>query len=270
MRYVLAIGIETEIYKNPSLEVFLNDRFLGMTDLDQSVPIEIQKHKQHDIISSWGMVVKKPEKIHNILVPKKWIIYEIEGNELQNKNYLDLQFKNLSTNVTNGFMNKLDRCKIVKVIFVPKKWFGPDHIQNIVDHCDGKNIIIDTGGASLPGWPSAPYPLVDNPGDMENDIAPAHVPILNANASFEIVYDEILDLHRIEADKTRPNGGNIHAKIKEISLEDDYIHREDYKFIAKQPQKPFKNNDETSVLNTDKTIKVYLQQISAKYQHNED
>ena len=105
---------------------------------------------------------------------------------------------------------------------------------------------------------------------MENDIAPAHVPILNANASFEIVYDEILDLHRIEADKTRPNGGNIHAKIKEISLEDDYIHREDYKFTAKQPQKPFKNNDETSVLNIDQTIKVYLQQISAKYQHNED
>jgi len=48
MRYVLAIGLETEIYKNPRLEVFLNDRFLGMTDLDESVPAEM--HNTHNMI----------------------------------------------------------------------------------------------------------------------------------------------------------------------------------------------------------------------------
>ena len=51
MRYVLAIGIETEIFKKPVLEVFLNDRFLGMSDLEESIPAQLQKHKKGDLLA---------------------------------------------------------------------------------------------------------------------------------------------------------------------------------------------------------------------------
>ena len=270
MRYVLAIGLETEIYKNPRLEVFLNDRFLGMTELEDSVPLEIQQHVQHDIISSWGMEVKKPEKKHDLLIPKKWIIYEIEDSFLKNKNTLNIEFKNLQTNIMNGFMNKFDKCKIVKVIFLPKDWFDADGIQNIIKHCTERNIIIDTGGAALPGWPSAPYPVIDHPGYVENDIPPSHTPILNHDVHYEIIYDEKLDLYRIEVDNSIENSGYIHKKISEISFKDDFLYRQDYRFATKQPQDFFENNSETSVLNIDQSMKVYLKQIATKYQHNEN
>ena len=73
MRYVLAIGIETEIFKKPVLEVFLNDRFLGMSDLEESIPAQLQKHKKGNLLDAWdrGNSTKHPERIYDIMVPKK-------------------------------------------------------------------------------------------------------------------------------------------------------------------------------------------------------
>ena len=86
MRYVLAIGLETEIYKNPRLEVFLNDRFLGMTDLDESVPAEIQHHTKGDLLDAWDYrPYKSPERKYKMTLPKKWIIYELDDSDFNKK-----------------------------------------------------------------------------------------------------------------------------------------------------------------------------------------
>ena len=96
MRYVLAIGLETEIYKNPRLEVFLNDRFLGMTELDESVPAEIQQHKKGDLADSWDFKpCKNPERKYKMTLPKKWIIYELDDSAFKKNNRLDIIPKNL-------------------------------------------------------------------------------------------------------------------------------------------------------------------------------
>ena len=41
MKYVLAIGLETEIYKNPSIDFFLNDNFVGTSELTKNSSPEV-------------------------------------------------------------------------------------------------------------------------------------------------------------------------------------------------------------------------------------
>ena len=274
MRYVLAIGLETEIYKNPRLEVFLNDRFLGMTDLDESVPAEMQQHTQHDIISSWKMKVKRPEKMHNVIMPKKWILYEIDDSVLNDENRLDIKFENLQTNNMNGFVTKMDKCKIVKIMFLPKEWFSADGVQKIFDHCDGRNVVIDT--AKNDGWPSTSSTFYDpnsTPWEsIEKPVVHEH-PILNGDKYHQILYDKKLEIYMLEADSTllpiHIKLADIPAKADELQLHPVHSVRE-IKFSAKQPQKLFENNSNTTLLHIDQMIKLYLTQIATKYQHDED
>jgi len=274
MRYVLAIGLETEIYKNPRLEVFLNDRFLGMTDLDESVPAEMQQHTQHDIISSWNMKVKRPEKMHDVIMPKKWILYEIDDSVLNEENRLDIKFENLQTNNMNGFVTKMDKCKIVKIMFLPKEWFSADGVQKIFDQCEGRNVVIDT--AKNDGWPSTSSTFYDPkpnmPEVMEKAVVHDH-PILNGDKYCQILYDKKLEIYMLEADSTLLP---IHIKLAEIPAKADELQLHpsnsvrEIKFSAKQPQKLFENNSNTTLLHIDQMSKLYLTQIATKYQHNED
>ena len=87
MRYVLAIGLETEIYKNPSLDVFLNDRFLGMTELNESVPAEIQQHKKGDLLDDWDFSpYSNSARKEQVILTKKSIIYEIYDSDFKKDN----------------------------------------------------------------------------------------------------------------------------------------------------------------------------------------
>ena len=105
MRYVLAISLETEIFNDPKLEVFLNDRFLGMSDLDESGPAEIQQHKKGEMYDAWNFgPYSNPQKIYEITVPKKWIMYELDDSAFKKNNKLDIIPKNLRTNNMNGFV----------------------------------------------------------------------------------------------------------------------------------------------------------------------
>lgn len=256
MRYVLAIGLETEIYKNPRLEVFLNNRFLGMTEIDESVSAEIQHHKKSDLLDAWNYgPYSDHERKYKITMPKKWIIYELDDSDFNKDNTLDIVPKNLETNNMNGFVTKMDKCKIFDVMLLPKDWFGSEGVQKIFKHCDGRNVVIEFEHGN--GWPN-----ITTPKDNHE-----LYPVYNSSSSCNIIYDEILELYVIKNASYIPNIP-IHLTI------DKYFEFEgtknDPKIYACHPQQLFENNNDTTVLFVNNAVKLQLDQIATKYQHNEN
>ena len=272
MRYVLAIGLETEIYKNPRLDVFLNDRFLGMTELDESVPAEVQQHKKGDLLDAWDFrPYSNPERKYQVTLPKKWIIYELDDSVFNKDNRLDIIPKNLQTNTMNGFVTKMDKCKIFDVMLLPKDWFSSDGVQKIFSHCDGRNVVIDFDHGR--GWPS--YMLTSS--TYESIGTSEHLPIYNEPKSYSIIYDEILELYTIEhslesseAEYVIPSHITIKEHYKRAKKYEDLNVMMSKETYACHPQKLFENNNDTTLLIINNAVKLQLDQIATKYQHNED
>ena len=265
MRYVLAIGLETEIYKNPSLDVFLNDRFLGTTELDESIPAEIQQHKKGDLLDAWDFrPYSNPERTYKITLPKKWIIYELDDSDFNKDNRLDIVPKNLQTNTMNGFVTKMDKCKIFNVMLLPKDWFNSEGVQKIFGHCDGRNVVIDFAHGH--GWPEITITRNNNGTDDDHE----HHAVYNASTSHSIVYDEILELYMIEMEGNKAKGMTaIHATLKKYNLQNAAANKTSNTYAC-HPQQPFENNDNTTVLLINNDVKLQLGQIATKYQHDED
>ena len=215
MRYVLAIGLETEIYKNPSLEVFLNDRFLGTTLLDKSIPADVKEYKKSQLLDAWDFrPYSNPERKHQVILPKKWIVYELDDSDFNKDNKLDIVPKNLQTNTMNGFVSKMDKCKIFNVMLLPKDWCSSENIQKIFSHCDGRNVVIDFDWGH--GWPTVGL-TADWVGEYEKVGTADYSPVYNTPKSYSISYDEILEIYTIEhssdnaeAEYTLP----VHTTIK--------------------------------------------------------
>jgi len=272
MRYVLAIGLETEIYKNPSLDVFLNDRFLGTTELDESVPADIQERTKGDILDAWDFrPYSNPERKYKITLPKKWIIYELDDSTFTKNNTLDIVPKNLQTNTMNGFVTKRDKCKIFNVMLLPKEWFSVDGVKKIFSHCDGRNVVIDFDHGR--GWPS----VILTSSETESIGTSEHLPIYNRPESYCIKYDEILELYTIE--NSPESSEAVYFVSSHIKIKEYYERAEKYADInvmmskdvyACHPQKLFENNDDTTLLHINNDVKLQLEQIATKYQHNED
>ena len=266
MRYVLAIGLETEIYKNPRLEVFLNDRFLGMTELDKSIPAEMQQHKKGDLLDAWDFKpYTNPERNYKVTMPKKWIIYELDDSDFNKDNRLDIVPKNLQTNTMNGFVSKMDKCTIFDVMLLPKDWFSSEGIQKIFSHCDGRNVVIDF--EDIRGWPKLTM--------FKNKKGTGLYPVYNASASCNITYDEILELYTIEhspesseAELLMPSHVTFKEHYKQAKKYDAMM--PSFKSYACHPQKLFENNNDTTLLIINNAVKLQLDQIATKYQHNED
>ena len=272
MRYVLAIGIETEIFKKPVLEVFLNDRFLGMSDLEESIPAQLQKHKKGDLLDAWdrGNSTKHPERIYDIMVPKKWIIYELDDSTFKKENTLEIVPRNLQTNNMNGFITKMDKCRIHNVILLPKDWFSTNGVQKIFDHCEGKNIVIDFDEW---GWPMAPTLW------SERDPVQLSVPVsvYNKDITYKIIFDEILQIYVLGREQRIHEGKDtsVHVNLKEYmeaarNNTEKLVPVDTRKIYACYPQKPFENNDATTMLMIGYDTKVQLVQITTKYHCNED
>ena len=260
MRYVLAIGLETEVYKNPRLEVFLNDRFLGMTELDESIPAEVQQHKKGDLLDAWDYgPYSNHERKYKITMPKKWIIYELDDSDFNKNNTLNIIPKNLQTNNMNGFVTKMDKCKIFDVMLLPKDWFSSEGVQKIFKHCDGRNVVIEFEHGH--GWPKITI-TKNNNGTDDHEL----YPVYNSSSSCNIIYDEILELYVIKnASYTKIP---IHLTInKYFEFEGT---KNDPKIFACHPQKLFENNNDTTVLFVNNAVKLQLDQIATKYQHDED
>ena len=256
MRYVLAIGLETKIFNDPKLEVFLNDRFLGMTDLDESGPAEIQQHKKGEMYDAWDTngSYNNLQKIYEITVPKKWIMYELDDSTFKKNNKLDIIPTNLRTNNMNGFVTKMDHCKIFNVMLIPKDWFSADGVQKIFSHCDGRNVIIDFDYGV--GWPGI---------NLRKNL-----PFVNLSVSVQIVYDEILELYIIENDCHDSNPGEVmlpvHTTVKNYydnGQQHGHYHA-DVKTMISPPQKPFELNAQTTVLQVKNDTKVIMNQIATK------
>lgn len=282
MRYVLAIGLETEIYKNPSLDVFLNDRFLGMTELNESVPAEIQQHKKGDLLDAWDFrPYSNSERKYQVILPKKWIIYELDDSDFNKDNRLDIVPKNLQTNTMNGFVSKMDKCKIFNVMLLPKDWFSSDGVQKIFSHCDGRNVVIDFDWQH--GWPLVPLPTDWGGKYIKAGTEAPPCPVYNEPNSYSISYDEILEIYII--DKISNNAEAeanpfiplpMHTTIKK-NYEHFRKHCELGPFNASDetthpchPQQLFEKNDKTTLLRIKTDVKLQLDQIATKYQHNED
>ena len=273
MKYVLAIGLETEIYENPSIDFFLNDNFVGTSELTKNSSAEVQQHKKSDLLSAWDVhKFSNPNRLHNIKVPKNWIVYELDDSEFKKSNTLDIVPKNLKTNNMNGFITKRDKCKIFSVMLMPKDWFSTDGIQKVFSHCDGRNILIDFD--SNIGWPEV---ALDRMTDNIHNGEPVDLlPVYNEPATFNINHDEKLGLYIIEnlpdsrvGDYMMP----VHAKIQdhiEVGIRDGNTRQETYGRVVEHPQKPFEINDDTTQLTIWVGTKVHLNQIATKYQYNED
>ena len=95
-------------------------------------------------------------------------------------------------------------------------------------------------------------------------------PVYNASASCNITYDEILELYTIEHSPESSEAELLipsHATFKE-----HYKHAsfKSFKTYACHPQKLFENNNDTTLLIINNAVKLQLDQIATKYQHNED
>ena len=128
MNYILAVSIEINVYKKPNLEFRLNERLLDSIDLKENHSIDIDRVKKSFIYDLWGIKHDKscthdaggPTMV-DVLRSKKWFFFEIDENNFVDKNKVTVSCKNFSTNNTNGFISKWDQCKILDVLFLPKK-----------------------------------------------------------------------------------------------------------------------------------------------------
>ena len=215
MNYILAISIESDVYKNPSLEFRLNDTLLDIIDITKNYPKEIRSIKKEEIFNLWGMAPDKscthkkggPTMV-DVLHSKKWILFEIDDANLLDENNLTVTCKNFKTNYTNGFVSKMDKCKILDVLFLPKKYFVD--IKKIFQYCTDKNILADwmwcTEQRELGlgnGWPMIPA-LRSSGLTSERDVKNLHdqeiyhdTVWVNTDAKFTIIWDERLGLFRL-------------------------------------------------------------------------
>ena len=159
----------------------------------------------------------------------------------------------------NGFVTKMDKCKIFDVMLLPKDWFSSEGVQKIFKHCDGRNVVIEFEHGH--GWPKITI-TKNNNGTDDHEI----YPVYNSSSSCNIIYDEILELYVIKnASYTKIP---IHLTInKYFEFEGT---KNDPKIFACHPQKLFENNNDTTVLFVNNAVKLQLDQIATKYQHNED
>lgn len=214
MRYILAVSISTQVFKKPKLEFRLNSRLLDEYPIIEDYHFTYKEFKKNDFFKLWGAPTLWPNKLYTILLPSKWIVFEIDDKDLLDHNNLDIIFKNFVTNNTNGFITKYDLCTVYDIIFLPKKFFGVPKITKIFDHCTSRNIMtyfscgedLRYNLGSVRGWPVysvlARNEQIQGQGEglyfhiQDNALIFRSTP--NANRSYVIVWDENLQLHRIQ------------------------------------------------------------------------
>ena len=220
MNYILAVSIESQVYKTPNLEFRLNNRLLDIMHLTENHSSEIQCIKKQDIYKLWGLDPDKscirsdgsPTMV-DVLHSKKWILFEIDDANLLDENNLTVTCKNFKTNYTNGFVSKMDKCKILDVLFLPKNFFM--NIRTIFKYCTSRNILADFMWSTEQrplglgnGWPMCPALITSGmtskrlPNQnfskdiIDNDIFNGKIWI-NTDREISIIWDDRLGLFRL-------------------------------------------------------------------------
>lgn len=278
MNYVLAVGLKTQIYKRPTVEFFLNDQLIGITNLTTNHPTEIHKIKKKNICDLWGIEADSPNKELKILFCKKWIFFEINDSHLKNKNRLDIVFKNLLTNFTNGFITRIDMCTILDVMLIPKKYFGLEKIKGVFKHCTDKNILADFSWSDNEkrglgnGWPMLPALLgqgfIENPNTLDN--APQYRSGIepNTNRTIYIKWDERLEFFRLY--ESNPYYPPDHFLLSNFRKQSQFVHQlNSDDIIMPTPSKKFQSglqiNDNTTYLGIHGPSIMILKQFENKY-----
>lgn len=233
MNYILAVSIESNVYKTPNLEFRLNNRLLDIFDLTANHSIEIQGVKKQHIYDLWGIKNDDPT-IVEFLLAKKWLFFEIDEKNFNNKNTFTVTCNDFHTNYNNGFLSKMDKCRVLDFMLLPKKFFKD--IKSIFDHCTSRNILADWMWSTdtkpyglRDGWPMLPALLhqgltpIDKKvsTDIADDSGRYRAGIWNnTNREISIIWDNRLELFRISHELHQPD--DTYRDIPDHFLLSDY------------------------------------------------
>ena len=220
MNYILAVSIESQVYRTPNIEFRLNNRLLDIMDLKENHSSEIQSIKKQDIYKLWGLDPDKsgiraegsPTMV-DVLHSEKWMYFEIDEKSLNDKNSFTVTGKDFHTNYNNGFFSKMDKYKILDVLFLPKNFFM--NIRTIFEYCTNKNILADFMWSTEQrplglgnGWPM--YPALRTSGmttkrlpiqrlskDMLDEVIFNDNIWINTDREISIIWDDRLELFRL-------------------------------------------------------------------------
>ena len=255
MRYILAIGIETSVYKNPKLELYLNDRLIDLIELTDNSLVDVVPTKKIDIMQMWHPLesANKPDDLFFLHKSKKWLLFELDDSILKNNNVLEIKHKELKSNYTNGFVTRADECRIHTVLFLPKIFFGVDNIKNIFEYCTERNIVADL--ALHFGWPTGDMTMYKINFDHRHhsNYAVGH----NINHTFKISYDEKMEMHVLyhEINKVHHSAN----QYKELT-------KRSYIPVMTNMQNTLIPNNNSSVLNINAQTIFHFKHLQDKYQ----
>ena len=221
MNYILAISIESDVYKSPNLEFRLNDRLLAIIDLNKNHKSEIRTIPKQTIFETWGLVPdetctldKGGPTMVKVLHSGKWVFFEIDDQHLLDENTVKVTCENFKTNYNNGFISKMDKCKILDVLFMPKEHFID--VKKIFQHCTSRNILADWMWCTKQrplglgnGWPMIPAlrqsgstplsdsQMIENVGEMHDGHIYKKDVWINQDRQISIIWDKRLTLFRL-------------------------------------------------------------------------
>jgi|TARA_R110000822_G_scaffold5919_2_gene24930 hypothetical protein len=118
MKYVLALGIETILYKSPKIRISLDNRFIDEIHLEEDI-------KNRSVPANYRSYFNYPGKTKPgpVTLPEKFYIYKLDDEIMSSESTLSLEFLNWKSNYTNGFMSRSDTYKLSHVFFAPEKFY---------------------------------------------------------------------------------------------------------------------------------------------------
>jgi hypothetical protein len=269
MRYVLLIGLEAQIYKNPKIEISVDGQLVDIIDLDHSYTARSVTLTKQNIFDRWtsrihpdSQVEQGHGKTYDIPYVKKYLVYELDDQYWKNEDRLSVKFVDCTTNNTNGFITKMDKCTIINLMLMPKKYASIDGLYDFIQLCTDRNIYVDVDIRGW-GWPSA-----RGNGVAKEDVICNYG--LNKDLETSIIYDSKLDMHMLGWPNWRDfENTNLFSLTQPLKLNEDY-ERLMSGAIPAVLQPDLKCDSDTSFVTLNGQTILFLERIQDKYLHNED
>ena len=118
MHYVLIIGLEVKVYKNPRLRIYIDQNLIDEIHFNNDIKKQTVDYTKELFFDS----VTEPHRSSEIM-PTKFYMYGIEKDVLHEGSTLSLDFFDWKSNYNNGFMNVSDTYKLHSVFLAPSQFY---------------------------------------------------------------------------------------------------------------------------------------------------